>query len=115
MKKQTLVTWLAILSGTGFLSNFTSFPNLTIQARAQGPAPPPQASTCVACHGPQGISLNEIWPNIAGQKRAYLQAQLEAYHNGSRYNPLMTPISKMLTAQDITILAEYFSQLKPTP
>ena len=26
------------------------------------------AITCMACHGAAGISPNDIWPNLAGQK-----------------------------------------------
>ncbi len=73
---------------------------------------PPKASTCVACHGQHGISANEQWPNLAGQKREYLVEQLEAFRQGERKNPLMTPVSQMLSDQDIRELAAYFSALK---
>ena len=42
--------------------------------------------TCAACHGPEGNSANPLWPNLAGQKEAYLVAQLKAFRDGSRAN-----------------------------
>jgi cytochrome c553 len=31
-----------------------------------------KASTCVACHGPNGNSTNPMWPSLAGQNAAYI-------------------------------------------
>jgi len=70
--------------------------------------------TCAACHGPAGISANPLWPNIAGQAAPYLVAQLQAFKDGSRNNPLMTSQAMMLSAQDMADLAVYFESL-PAP
>jgi len=72
-----------------------------------------KSSTCTACHGSNGISINENWPNLAGQKENYIVEQLYAFKKGTRANPLMTGISRMLTDEDIHDLAAYFSNLKP--
>jgi len=71
-----------------------------------------KSSTCVACHGQNGISPNDQWPNLAGQKKQYLSEQLKAFKNGTRVNPLMSPIANSLSDQDIQDLVDYFSQLK---
>ena len=34
------------------------------------------SASCVACHGDNGISLNPVWPKLAGQNPKYLAAQL---------------------------------------
>ena len=81
-------------------------------AFADGAAGKQKSYTCIACHGAEGISPNDLWPNLAGQKQQYLLAQLKEFHDGDRVNPLMTPIGKMLSEQDMKDLAEYFSQLK---
>ena len=47
------------------------------------------SSRCVACHGPSGVTDNPTIPNIAGQNGAYLFAQLQHFHDGSRTNPLI--------------------------
>lgn len=71
-----------------------------------------KAETCVACHGPNGISLNDLWPNLAGQKRTYLLKQLQQFRSGERQNPLMSPLAKTLSDRDMEDLAEYFSKLE---
>ncbi|MCL4779195.1 MAG: c-type cytochrome [Gammaproteobacteria bacterium] len=66
---------------------------------------------CAACHGPQGISVNPLWPNIAGQKADYLQKAMRDYKNGTRNDPLMTPIGTTLSDSDIAGLAAYYAAL----
>lgn len=68
--------------------------------------------TCIACHGVNGISNAPIWPNLAGQKKDYLIKQLKAYQDESRKDPMMSPVAKTLSAQDIENVSAYFSGLK---
>ncbi len=72
-----------------------------------------KAQICAACHGANGISVNDNWPNLAGQKENYIVEQLKAFQDGTRANPIMSGIAKMLTQQDIHDLAAYFSHMKP--
>jgi len=67
--------------------------------------------TCTACHGPEGNSVSPMWPNIAGQNAPYLLAQLMAFKEGSRKDPLMSPQAMMLSDQDMADLAVYFESL----
>ncbi|MDE2090632.1 MAG: cytochrome c [Gammaproteobacteria bacterium] len=69
-------------------------------------------TTCIACHGANGISIATIYPNLAGQKADYLVAQLKAFRDGTRPNPIMGPMAKGLTDADIDNLAAYISTLK---
>jgi cytochrome c553 len=71
-----------------------------------------KASTCTACHGEFGLSPNDQWPNLAGQKEYYLSKELHMFRDGERINPLMSPVSKMLSDQDIADLSAYFAHLK---
>lgn len=71
-----------------------------------------KAATCAGCHGANGISANPLWPNLAGQKDAYLIKQIKAFKDGTRKDPLMSPMAKPLTDADIANLAAYFSSLK---
>ncbi len=50
-------------------------------------------AVCAACHGASGISVIDTIPNLAGQKRAYLESQLRALKDGSRKNPVMNAIA----------------------
>ncbi len=71
-----------------------------------------RSSVCTACHGFTGVSPNDAWPNLAGQKQLYLVKQLEAFRDGSRKDPLMSPMAKPLSDEDIDNLAAYFSTQK---
>ncbi len=73
---------------------------------------PLKAVMCTACHGEFGISISPLWPNIASQKKEYLKKQIKVFKDGERMDPLMTPIAKQLTDQDIEELSQYFSTLK---
>jgi cytochrome c553 len=68
--------------------------------------------TCSACHGPQGISANPIWPNLAGQKEEYLRKQMRDFRDGRRRDPTMEPMAKPLSDADINDLAAYYSSLR---
>ena len=70
-----------------------------------------KALTCTACHGPEGNSTSALWPNIAGQNAPYLLAQLKAFKEGRRQDPLMSPQALMLSEQDMADLAVYFESL----
>ena len=74
-------------------------------------AQPKSAALCIACHGANGISNNDLWPNLAGQKKDYLHKQLVAFKSGERKDPLMSPIAANLSKEDITELASFFSGL----
>lgn len=69
------------------------------------------AISCGACHGPVGISSNPQWPNLAGQKGAYLANQLKAFRSGERKNVLMGQMAAQLSDDDIANIAAYYSGL----
>ena len=70
-----------------------------------------RALTCTACHGPEGNSSNPVWPNLAGQGAPYLLAQLRAFKNGERSDPLMSSQAMLLSDDDMVNLAVYFESL----
>lgn len=71
-----------------------------------------KSATCAGCHGAAGISANPLWPNLAGQKDAYMVKQMKAFRDGKRSDPMMSPMAKPLSDADIDNLAAYFSSLK---
>jgi len=71
-----------------------------------------KAATCAGCHGAKGISNNDMWPNLAGQKQGYLASSIKAYRDGSRNNAMMSAMAKGLSDKDIANLAAYYSSLK---
>ncbi len=75
------------------------------------------SDSCAACHGDDGISLNPVWPKLAGQNPKYLASQLHEFKkgpNGNRNNAVMYGIAVNLSDQDIEDLSEYYSSLKST-
>jgi cytochrome c553 len=67
------------------------------------------AAVCSACHGANGISVADNIPNLAGQRSAYLQAQLKALKDGTRKNPVMNAIAAQLSATDIENVVAWFA------
>jgi cytochrome c553 len=67
--------------------------------------------TCMACHGAKGVSNNDIWPNLAGQKYGYLVKQIKAFRDGDRKDPMMAPMVAPLSDDDVKNLAAFFSSL----
>jgi cytochrome c553 len=72
-----------------------------------------KSAVCMACHGPDGNSLNPEWPNLAGQHASFIVAQLEAFKSGERQNPLMSPMAVGLTGQDMLDLAAFYAAQAP--
>jgi glyoxylase-like metal-dependent hydrolase (beta-lactamase superfamily II)/cytochrome c553 len=69
---------------------------------------------CSACHGPQGISADAHFPNLAGQKYEYLLRALRAYQRQERYDPYMSQL-EFLSDQDLQGIARFYSTLGATP
>ena len=70
-----------------------------------------KAASCAGCHGANGISSNPMWPNLAGQQSGYLVKQMKAFRDGTRSDPMMSPMAKPLSDADIENIAAYFSSL----
>ena len=70
-------------------------------------------SLCSGCHGPNGISTNPIWPNLAGQKDQYLAKTMQDYKSGQRNDPNMTAMAQTLSDAEIAALASYYAALPP--
>ncbi|HEX7381094.1 MAG TPA: cytochrome c [Nevskiaceae bacterium] len=89
---------------------------LTLPAMAADHEANPPAKVkdvCAACHGVDGIGKSPIYPNLAGQYKDYIEQALREYQHNERVNPIMTPMAKPLTADQITAVATWYSQQKP--
>ncbi len=73
------------------------------------------SSACAACHGADGRSVAPMFPNLAGQQRAYLKKQLNDFIDGRRVNNIMSPNVAALKSEDVDALAAYFSAKSPVP
>lgn len=71
-----------------------------------------KVATCVACHGAVGVSAVPMYPNLAGQKEAYIAKQLRDFKAGHRKDPVMAPMAMMIADEDIDNIAAYYASLK---
>lgn len=102
MKRQILTMLSAIALATAA--------NISIAADAA--AGKTKAASCAGCHGAAGISPAPTFPNLAGQKEAYLVKQMKAFKDGSRKDPTMNAMAKPLSDSDIANISAYYAGLK---
>ena len=91
--------------------------SLPMMANAAGDAAAgkAKAAICAACHGADGISISPMYPNLKGQKAAYIESSLKAFKDKTRTGGqaiLMYGMAGMLSDDDIKNLAAYYSSLK---
>ena len=83
-----------------------------------GPFDAPGASksmVCTACHGPNGNSLGETIPIIAGMAPDYFKKTIKDYSEGKRPSPEMEPFSKYVMQAGVDEIAGYFGEQKRQP
>ncbi|XPF92994.1 c-type cytochrome [Colwellia sp. RE-S-Sl-9] len=71
-----------------------------------------KTAMCAACHGAMGVSAVPMYPNLAGQKEAYIAKQLKDFKSGNRKDPVMAPMAMGLSDADIENVAAYYASLK---
>lgn len=74
-----------------------------------------KAAACMACHGPDGNSLADMWPKLAGQLPDYVVKQLKDFKAGKRTDEQMSPQVTNLAETDMPDIAAYFASqaIKP--
>ena len=74
---------------------------------------------CSTCHGPDGNSINPMFPRLAGQHAWYLRQQLKQFRDQTRGDPYaiayMWGMASGLSDDTIAALAQYFSKQKAGP
>ncbi len=71
-----------------------------------------KAQACTACHGNNGVSVNAMWPTLAGQHEDYLARALTAYRDGTRTDPVMSVQAGLIAEDDVEVIAKYFASLE---
>jgi len=87
---------------------------------AQGPDARQMATgICASCHGPTGKSVSSAFPKLAGQTKEYFVAQMKAFRDRTRADPMaqafMWGMSSQLSDDTIAQLADYYSKQKAAP
>ena len=72
---------------------------------------------CKTCHGLQGQGYMGYFPmpRLAGQQPDYIEAQLRAFIERRRTNPIMFNVAHVLSPSMLTALATHFKNLDPRP
>jgi cytochrome c553 len=72
---------------------------------------------CKTCHGLSGQGYLGYFPmpRLAGQQTEYIEAQLQAFIERRRTNPIMTNVAHALSPSMIAALANHFKHLNPPP
>lgn len=75
----------------------------------------PGATACLACHGADGLGLAAAgFPRLAGLSAGYLGKQLEDFRSGARSHPVMQPLAKTLTEDEIRAVSQTLAAM-PAP
>lgn len=67
------------------------------------------ASSCAACHGTEGHSVGGT-PSLAGADPLHFKTQMTQFVDGSRKSTVMFHHASGLTAEEVDLLAVYFSK-----
>jgi cytochrome c553 len=67
------------------------------------------AMNCTACHGDGGVSVQMLFPTLAGMDAAVIYKQLDDYRSGKRVSEVMGAMAQALSAQDSADVAAYFA------
>jgi len=72
---------------------------------------------CKTCHGLSGQGYLGYFPmpRLAGQQPEYIEAQLRAFIERRRTNPIMFNVAHVLSPSTLTALATHFRNLDPKP
>lgn len=74
-----------------------------------------KASTaCVACHGAEGAgNAQAMFPQLARLNAGYLAKQIHDFQRATRKDPVMQPIAKALSENEIADVTAYFAAQRP--
>ena len=103
---------MTLKSVVAVLAIFVSLCPIATRAGGDPDAGKQKAQLCAACHGPDGNSVNAMWPNLAGQGTEYLRKQMLDFRSQKRINDQMSPMVANLSDDDIADLAAYFAGQK---
>lgn len=71
------------------------------------------AQMCATCHGSDGNAVSNAFPSLSAQLPNYLASQLVLYKMEKRRSPIMMPIAKNLSTDDMLDVATYYSRQAP--
>ena len=73
-----------------------------------------KAFDCEACHSPDNLQMNPIWPTLSGQNAGYLAKQIRDYQTGLRKHGVMQQMVAKLDDVDISDITQFYSDRAAT-
>jgi cytochrome c553 len=70
---------------------------------------------CNTCHGEDGMAVQPLTPNLAGQNPVYIVDQFQRYGDGRRNDYWMSSLAKTLNEKDKIKIALYYSTMEMKP
>ena len=107
------VTWLTAVLAVAFsVSSHAQERMATVKGGLEA-----KLEYCKTCHGLQGQGYLGYFPmpRLAGQQPEYIEAQLRAFIERRRANPIMRNVAHVLSPSMVTALAHHFHNLNPPP
>lgn len=101
-----ILTWAA----AGLLVSFQA--NVVAGDAAAGEA---KVAMCAGCHMPDGNSVVEMFPKLAGQGEQYIVKQLKDFKAGKRTNDTMAPMAMAVMDEDMADIGAFFAKQVSTP
>lgn len=71
------------------------------------------AATCANCHGTDGRTVDgSAIPSLVGMPKSYMIMQMKAFKEGTRPATVMHQLSKGITDEQVSRIADYFAVTK---
>jgi cytochrome c553 len=67
---------------------------------------------CSTCHGEDGIAIQPLTPNLAGQNPVYIVDQFQRFGDGRRNDYLMSNLAKTFSLEDKIKIALYYADME---
>jgi cytochrome c553 len=71
-----------------------------------------KSELCQGCHGENGISLDEMAPNLAGQYAPYIAKELRNFQTGARTHQIMSALATTINDAELIDISSYFANQK---
>lgn len=68
-----------------------------------------KSTLCQGCHGEDGLSTENLIPNLAGQYSTYIAKELRKFQSGARKHQIMSVMAKTINDFDLADVAAYFA------
>ena len=74
-----------------------------------------KSAMCAGCHMPDGNSVVDIFPKLAGMGEQYIVKQLSDFKSGKRSNDTMAPMAMAVADEDMADIGAYYAKQAVTP